>query len=232
MKNNMNKIMNRNMQQEGAPLPEESVDNYINITTQNSNTYTIFLDGEILSPGHYRDAIHLLNIASPNDEVVFRISSYGGDLSAGVMLANAIRGTEAHTTAIIETYACSAASLIPMVVDDVITKSHSYMMIHSVVYGVLDDVQKVNSYITFQHERLKALMLDFYGGFLSDKEIDDVVMHSKEIWLTDEQVMERLNNKNEPLGEEEQASLDEIMNQIDAYYKAIDENIDGEEDEG
>src|SRR5690606_35573252 len=122
------------------------------------------------------------------------------------------------------------ASLIPMVVDDVITKGHSYMMIHSVMYGTFDDVQKVNSYITFQNERLEALMKDFYGGFLSDKEIEDVVMHSKEIWLTDEQVIERLNNKNKPLGEEEQASLDEIMNQIDAYYKAIDEELGDDEE--
>lgn len=204
-------------------IEEENTRDYIIVGREERNVYTVFLDGDILPPSHYREAVHLLKVASPLDSVVFRISSSGGDLSSGVLLANAIRDTEAETLAIVDTYACSAASLIPMVTDDVVMMGHSFMMIHSAVYGTFDDVQKVQSYIAFQDERLYALMNDYYKGFLSDKEIDDVVYHSKEIWLTDEDVMKRLGNREDNISVSDE-ELKELMDAIDLQYSDEDEN--------
>lgn len=155
------------------------------------SAYKIYLDKDIGEPSKYRNILQCLELATVFDRITFYISSDGGDLPSGTMIANAIRETRATTTSIVETCACSAASLIPMVTDNLIMKPHSFIMVHSASYYFGDELQKVKKYVDFQHERIYHLFNAFYKGFLTDGEIEDMVNNSSEMWIGPEDAMKR-----------------------------------------
>lgn len=62
--------------------------------------------------------------------VTFRINSYGGDSTSGILLHNRIKAMQAHTTAIIDGVAMSAASIIAVACDTVKMNPASLLMIH------------------------------------------------------------------------------------------------------
>lgn len=181
-----------------------------------SNIYHVHIDEEIVDMPYYRNVISVLNNASPDDVVVFHISSFGGSVSTAVNICNAIRSTEAQTVSVIETYAVSAASLFPMSTDSVIAMPHSYMMIHPAMYGNSDDMKKLRKFVEFQHNRLMGVLHDFYEGFLSKEEIESTVEHSMEIWLTADEVIDRLNNRDQQTAilVEDDEDIDDIIQEI------------------
>lgn len=155
------------------------------------SAYKIYLDKDIEEPSKYRNILQCLELATALDRITFYISSDGGELPSGTMIANAIRETQAYTTSVIETCACSAASLIPMVTDNLIMKPHSFIMVHSASYYFGDELQKVKKYVDFQHERIYHLFNAFYKGFLTNSEIEDMVNNSSEMWIGPEDAMKR-----------------------------------------
>lgn len=168
----------------------EEEDNNVLVESLGS-AYKIYLDKDIGEPSKYRNILQCLESATMMDRITFHISSDGGEVQSGAMIANAIEETQAHTISIVETHACSAASLIPMVTDELIMKPHSFIMIHSASYYFGDELQKVKKYVDFQHERIHHLFNAFYKGFLTNSEIEDMVNNSSEMWIGPEDAMKR-----------------------------------------
>jgi ATP-dependent protease ClpP protease subunit len=203
---------NKDITQGNPPLEQV----FIVVEQLVSNIYHVHLDEDIEDMPYYRNVISVLNNASPDDVVVFHISSVGGHVDTAVNICNAIRSTEAQTISVIETYAISAASLFVMSTDSVIAMPHSYMMIHPASYGYVEDMKKLRKFVEFHDKRLMEIMHDFYEGFLSKEEIESTVEHSMEIWLTADEVIERLTNRDEQLavladGDED---IDDIIQEI------------------
>lgn len=204
---------NKDNTQGNSPQPEQV---FIVAEQIVSNIYHVHIDEYIDDMPYYRNVISVLNNASPDDVVVFHISSYGGSVDTAVNICNAIRSTEAQTISVIETYAVSAASLFPMSTDSVIAMPHSYMMIHPAMYGNADDMKKLRKFVEFQHNRLMGVLHDFYEGFLSKEEIESTVEHSMEIWLTADEIIERLTNRDEQIAvlADDSEDIDDIIQEI------------------
>lgn len=98
-------------------------------------TAEIFLYGVI---GDYWGGVSALGFAQElraaeaagADEIVVRINSEGGAAIDGIAMYNALAATEVKTTAIVEGYAASAASLVMQGADDRVVRPGSFVMIH------------------------------------------------------------------------------------------------------
>ena len=188
----MKNTKNDNEQKLQQNLPEQV---FIVAEQMVNNVYHVHMDEEIIDNSYYRNLITLLNNATPEDVIVFHISSVGGMVDSAVSICNAIRTTEAQTIAVIQSYACSAASLFIMTTDSVIAMPHSYVMIHPAMYGYGEDMKKLRKFVEFHDKRLMEVFHDFYEGFLSEDEIENMVENSMELWLTADEVIDRLNDR-------------------------------------
>lgn len=162
-----------------------------------SNVYTVFFDEPIYNSSYYRNLLILLNIAQPEDVFVFRIDTPGGSLSATLSICNAIQSTEAQTVAVIEGEAQSGGSFFPMVCDTVIAMPHSSMMVHAASYGEGGDMKKVKKYVDFNDRRIRGILHDFYKGFLTEEEINNMIENSEDLLFTADEVIERLQKRDE-----------------------------------
>lgn len=162
-----------------------------------SNVYTVFFDEPITDPSYYRNLLVLLNIAQPEDTIVFRIASPGGQVDSMLSIVNAIQNTEAHTVSVIESCAASAASMPPMVTDTVIAMPHSYMMIHAASMGMYETQVKVKKYVDFWDTQLRGMYKEIYKGFLTEEEIESMITNSEDLLFTADEVIERLQKREE-----------------------------------
>lgn len=77
-----------------------------------------------------------LNALGDVSEITVRINSGGGDPFAAAAIGNLLEEHKAHTTAIIDGYCCSAATIIACHCDRVIAANDSTYMIHPVKMGL------------------------------------------------------------------------------------------------
>lgn len=157
------------------------------------NSYDIILDGPIQGPEYYRQAFHVLRNAREGERINVIISSPGGRLDSAITFINLFKETEAEVLAVIEGEAHSAASMIALSAHGVHVKPYASMMIHHASFGSGGTVQNVMDHVNFTSKQTERLIRDVYKQFLTEEEISEVI-RNREIWLTDEEIGERLEN--------------------------------------
>lgn len=78
--------------------------------------------------------------------ITVRINSYGGSVTDGIAIHNAIKRHDAHVTVSIDGIAASIASLIAMAGDTVEMAENAQMMIHAPWGGVMGNAQELREY--------------------------------------------------------------------------------------
>ena len=102
--------------------------------------------------------------------------------------------TEAEVIVSIEGAAMSAGTLLFLAADSVEITPHSSIMVHDYSSGTFGKGGEMHNQI--QHERKWShnLFRQVYEDFLSDAEITSV-LDGKDMWLTSEDVLKRLENR-------------------------------------
>ena len=165
----------------------------------NAEVAELYIYGDIVSNSSEKwfdevcpeDVIEELN-GLGNKPLNIRISSYGGSVFGGISLFNILKSYKGYKTAIIDSCACSIASVIAMSADKIKMYDSSYLMIHRAwvggACGNAEDLEK-------QVELLKQLdntILDIYKTKLkADYPVEDLVdLINAESWLTAKECME------------------------------------------
>lgn len=110
---------------------------YYNIL-QNGKTADVLIYGDITSwPWEESDVSGFsfkkeLDALGEVDEITVHIDSYGGEVSEGFTVYNALKNHPAKITTIVDGFACSAASVVFMAGDDRIMNPLSALWIHNV----------------------------------------------------------------------------------------------------
>lgn len=149
---------------------------------QNGDVATINIYGDITSFPLYEGEISADNLSKQLEQlngvskINVYINSYGGEVSEGLAIYNALRRHKAKITTVCDGFACSIASVIFMAGDKRIMNEASLLMIHNAWTFVqgnaqelrkqADDLEKitqtsVNAYkarSTLSEEEIKALM--------------------------------------------------------------------------
>lgn len=160
-------------------------------STQIINSFDIVLDENIREPAYYRNAFQVLRQAQAGDRVNFFINNSGGRLDTAVCFVNLMKETQAEVYAYLEGDTHSAASIIALNAHMIQVKPYASMMIHHASFGSGGTVQNVMDHVNFTSKQTERLIRDTYKFFLSETELDEVI-RNREIWLTDEEIGERL----------------------------------------
>lgn len=121
----------------------------------NANITEIYINGDIESDTENDGFLELFGLKDTNiypkniaealkgaEEVHVHINSYGGDVFAGVAIANILKNHKRKTIAYIDGLAASAASIIAFGCNEIVIPSNAYLMIHRVscgMFGNTDD---------------------------------------------------------------------------------------------
>jgi len=169
--------------------------------TVQSKRYTIFLDLVIDSPALYRKALYALQTATEADDVFININNCGGMLDTAIPIINAIKNCEGTVYGVLQRNAYSAASMILLACPNVVVEPYADMMCHGASFGTEGTVKNVIDYATHIKKTTERVTRDVYQHFLSESEIQRV-LNNEEIWLDDEQIVERLRHRNKMLEQE------------------------------
>ena len=177
----------------------------INVKNESDKTQ-IFVSGDIMDDSwkgwswgedvetYPQDIRDILKGAKDQVEVV--ISSGGGDLFAGMAIANMLQRYEGHTKAIIDGLAASAASIIAFGCDEIEMPSNAYLMIHKPsigLYGNADDLLKwADTLDELQVGLVQTYKSKVLEGY-TDEDINNLI--NKETWLTGKSASEIFNVK-------------------------------------
>jgi ATP-dependent Clp protease, protease subunit len=117
------------------------------------------------------------------------INSYGGDVFEGIAIYNLLKNHKAKIVIHIDGVAASAASLIAMAGDDIISGTGAMIMVHEAwtyAYGNKTDIQKVlNSLIGIDKSIVDIYMTRFTG---ERSEMETFVRN--ETWFTSDEALE------------------------------------------
>ena len=202
--------------------------------TQIGTHYQVSMQQVFGNPYLYDETIYLLQTASPNDVVSFTINSDGGDLMSLVALQNAIRMSEAKIVMILLGACASAGGAFFLTdADEYIVGSFTHMMVHNMICGVgFDDTQKIATRARFNESLNIRFVQECYEGFLTEQEIYDVTHNSKELYLDEFEIRERLMKRDQKRMEEAQeesiAQLKEFEEQEFDYSELSIEELEEE----
>lgn len=160
-------------------------------STRVNRCIKVHLDENIREPKYYRTVLQGIESLGEGDVILLSINSYGGQLDGAIAIINAIQDTDADVHASIEGVAASAASLIALAAPSISVSPYATMMVHSATFGAFGKQSDVISHASFVDKQVRTLMHSVYQDFLSDKELEEVIM-GKEMWFDAEEIVRRL----------------------------------------
>lgn len=169
---------------------EESVWNdYVPIINK-GNHYDVYLTNTIGYPEYYTELIDLLSNVEPYHTVTLHINNGGGVIDSAFMVIDAIINCESEITAKIYGTVASASTIIALACDEIITSRFLSFMIHNYSTGMQGKGHELKAYQNFTDRELNRAFKEIYEGFLSEKEMDEVI-EGRDIWLNEDEVQER-----------------------------------------
>jgi ATP-dependent protease ClpP protease subunit len=160
-------------------------------STKTNRCIKIPLDENIREAKYYRTVLQGIESLGEGDVVLMKINSYGGQLDGAIAIINAIDNTDADVHAEIDGVAASAASLIALAAPSISVSPYATMMVHSATFGAFGKQSDVISHASFVDKKVRVLMHSVYRDFLTDKELEEVIM-GKEMWFDAEEIVRRL----------------------------------------
>ena len=157
---------------------------------------TVHLNQPFMQPEYYDNVVDALGRASPEDIFEFKINSPGGHYSGLVSLLDAVENTDAMVIADIVGEAHSAASIFALSCHQVRVGPYAEMLAHSARYGFAGKSSDNVSHVLHTAKVMSKVLFKAYEGFLSESEIQEVIS-GKELYLDSEQIMERLEKREE-----------------------------------
>ncbi len=151
-----------------------------------------FIYGEIIEPLDYVDMIHSIRYAEHGQEITIHINSPGGDLGTGLAIINAIKGSVAEVTTVIDGEACSAAAMIWLAGHNkVIGSKHCYMMVHESSWIAGAKTSEHARTVEIMKKVISGLVDDLASGLFTPQEIEDV-NKGMDIYLSGTEIAERV----------------------------------------
>lgn len=157
---------------------------------KSTNQLDVYINTSIDEPSCYSEICYILSTLTEDETVYFHINTPGGILDSAFQLVDAIKGCRATTVAKLTGTVASAGTIIALSCDKLIIAEHTSFMIHSYssdAYGKGSELKARQEHID---KSTNHAFKEFYSGFLTDKEVKEVI-NGKDIWLTADEVRMR-----------------------------------------
>jgi ATP-dependent protease ClpP protease subunit len=167
--------------------------------------YEFYLSGEIGPAQDYVAWFDLIRNATENEAVKIYINSEGGSVFTAIQFLRVLQETSATVIVSVEGACMSAATMVFLAAETFEVSNHSMFMFHNYSGGTVGKGGEM--YEQIMHERLwsKGLLEEIYKDFLNPKEIDEL-LNNRDIWMSGDQVLERLRLKQKRVQTEQKRS--------------------------
>ena len=164
------------------------------IQSRDGRSTTIYLTEAISYPSEYNKACLSLESAVPGDNIIIKINNGGGSIDSAFQIIDAMKRCKGHIKVEISGSACSAATVITMYAHELYVADFASFMIHNYSTGMAGKGHELKSYQEHTDRELNAAFRTIYKGFLTDKEMTQVI-NGKDIWMGKDEVLARWNTK-------------------------------------
>jgi len=164
-----------------------------------------YIVGDIEDPEQYVEWFDSIRNCGSSDVIRLHFNSMGGDLFTAIQFMRVLRECQGLVLGSIEGACMSAATLIFLACDTFEVSAHTSFMIHNYSGGTFGKGGEMMDQLTFESKWSENLFRDAYTDFLSAQEIKDV-LKGQDLWLSADQVVERLNARQELRKAQEEAS--------------------------
>jgi len=172
-------------------LLDPKSDSLATFTKNLANSYEFYLSGEVLEAENYIEWFDIIRNARANDEIKIYINSCGGDLYTALQFLRVMGECEGTITTSVEGACMSAATMIFLSGHEFEVTPHSLFMFHNYSAGVFGKGGEMYDQLQFERAWSKNFLSEVYRNFLTQLEIDSM-LDNKDIWLTSEEVIERV----------------------------------------
>lgn len=203
---------------------------FYNIVKQPNNSLDIDIYGDI-GGWYYENTIESLSEQIKNmtdvNEINVYINSYGGELSEGLAIYNALKQHKATVNTYVMGFACSSASLIFMSGDNRYISKSSMLMIHNAIcscYGNSDDMRAMAETL----DKMNGAIRNVYADNINIS-IDDLkTLLDKETFLNYEECV-NYGFATDTFNDKEDGELAFANNAIDKIINILTKNFTNEE---
>lgn len=193
------------------------------------NLYHFYIIDEIGDPSKFLDLINTLKTAEEHDTIFIYLNTPGGSLQTTVQIISAMKQCAATVVTCLEGEVCSAGTLIFLAGTKHVVNPNCTFMIHNYSQWLGGKGNEVALRVKYSEQFFKKLSMDVYKGFMTDEEIQSVI-DGKDYWMDSEEVIRRINARNESaVCEPGQVAEEAITNVVDQY---ISEDTDDDEELG
>lgn len=162
--------------------------------TQHDNVAELYIYGDITSFKWFDEDVTAKSIIDEinsisADVINVYISSYGGEVQAGLAIYNALKRHKAKVRTICDGFACSIASVIFMAGEERIMNDSSLLMIHdawSFAEGNAKELKKIAEDL----EKITEASVTAYKAHSTLSEEEIVEMMDNETWILPEEAVE------------------------------------------
>jgi ATP-dependent protease ClpP protease subunit len=173
-------------------------------TKNTGNQYEFYLSGAIESADNYIAWFDVIRNARQDDTIKIYINSPGGDLYTARQFLRVMGECEGHLVTSVEGACMSAATMIFLSGHEFQVTPHSLFMFHNYSGGVFGKGGEQYDQIQYERAWSEKFMNEVYKDFLTTEEITSM-LNNKDIWMTSEQVLERIEKVMKKLQDEQQA---------------------------
>lgn len=162
--------------------------------TQNNDVAELYIYGDITSTKWFEEdvtakgIVEEINSISANVIKVY-ISSYGGEVQAGLAIYNALKRHKAKVKTYCDGFACSIASVIFMAGDERVMNEASALMIHNAWTSVEGNAAQLRKQAE-DLEKITQLSIEAYKANSSLKEEKIIELMDNESWILPEEAIE------------------------------------------
>lgn len=153
--------------------------------------FNIYISQEIGEAHHYVDIIEKLRLAQPSDIFYLYLNTPGGYVSTGAQIMHAMKDCQGRVVAVLDGTVCSMGALIFLAADEFIIHDYSQLMFHNYSGGVAGKGHEQIAHLNATTEWYTNMLVDICSPFLDPEEIQEV-LNGHDLWLTPDQVRERL----------------------------------------
>lgn len=160
------------------------------------NVYHCYIYDEITEPADYTKLCLLLTTVDQDHEVHLHLNTPGGNVDSVFSIIDAMTACKTPITVYLSGTVASGGTMLTMYADTLVVSPFVSFMIHYYSSGSYGKGNEIRDQVKFIEQHLPQAYHTMYKGFLTKKEIKDVV-DGRDIWLNRDEILSRWERRNE-----------------------------------
>lgn len=169
-------------------------DNSVPIVAHDNGDLEAYITDTINEPYEYNELCHRLRVAPASTTITLHINTPGGLMDSAIMILNAMSESKATIIGNLSGTVASAGTVLALACDQLVIGQHLTFMIHNYSGGMVGKGHEMKAHQEFVDKNLNDAFKSFYAGFLTPKEMQNII-DGRDLWLSSNEVAERWTNR-------------------------------------